>query len=151
MSMLFGPGGSLKSSLAGSRFMLNLQKYITSIFRYSQLCALFLLPAWLLTLGIGVPLFAFINLLLERRAEQSAEWRFVACFALACAITPSIFPFDGVMLLIPAVFVFVGIFEGNFQAVLLGACPLLAVSFVLLGIWSFCASPKSKDITPETD
>jgi len=114
----------------------------------------FTLTPWIWTLGIGLPVFAVVAAILRRRAQQSAWWRFVVCFVLACAIAPSLFPWTnghnaGGVILIPAVLMFADMIqrgsEAVFGALILGALPLCIVSFVLLGIWSALIRRRKRD------
>lgn len=69
---------------------------------------------WILSLGIGLPLFAVMAWFLRRRTQGSASWRFLVCFVLATAITPSFFPFSighgAMFFIVPAVLPVVGMF-----------------------------------------
>jgi hypothetical protein len=112
-----------------------------------------LLP-WVFSLGIGLPLFVVMTLLLRRRTQDSAGWRFLVCFVLSASICPSVFAIgtghSAVLLVFPAVLVSVAMYDADSGAIkygfLLGALPVLVLSFVFLAVWTLRINAKRRNI-----
>jgi hypothetical protein len=113
-----------------------------------------ILKLWVWTLGIGLPVFLIVAIVLWRRAQRSVWWRLSVCLVLACAIAPSLHPWtnghsDGGVILMPAVLFAAGVIDPGSERVLipliLGVLPLGVVSFVVFGIWSLVIRKRKRE------
>jgi hypothetical protein len=104
---------------------------------------------WLFGLGVGLPLFAFLFFQFREQAQNSASVRFLLCFVLAAATTPSVFVFStghsGIYLVVPAALVVPEVFSILIDqtepslaiyGLVFGVVPLVVVSVVYFGVWS---------------
>ena len=98
--------------------------------------------AWLLSLGIGLPIFGAITWACWSRAKSSVLWRIVICLILACAIAPYVVVDSDIKalpagLLVPAAYqaVRIGELDEGFRLLGIASLCVIITTAVIGGIW----------------